>query len=199
MDAEGHSGRESWRRKNETAFPAKHRQIARTLLFSIGIILGVAGCAGYQFGNNSLHRRDLQTIHVPIVRNDSWRPLLGVQVTEALQKAIQLKTPYRVVSDPSADSTLTCRVVNDTKRVLTETLTDEPRALEATETIEVTWVDRQGNVLFENRFLPPGELAFLFNQAVDFVPEAGQSMASTQQRAAERLADEIVNQMEFRW
>lgn len=173
--------------------------IAWALVAGLGWLLVVSGCAAYQFGNASFYRRDLQTIYVPVIRSDSWRPLLGVQATEALQKAIQLRTPYRVVYDPSADSTLTCRVVNDTKRVLTETRTDEPRALETTEMIEVTWVDRQGNLLFENRFLPPGELALLFNQAVNFVPEAGQSMASAQQRAAQQLADEIVSQMEIRW
>lgn len=166
---------------------------------TIGSSILSAGCAGYQRGSGTLFRRDIQTIYVPIVRNDGWRPNLGQQVTEALQKAIQLRTPYRLVGDASADSTLTCRILNDTKRTLTETTTDEPRALETTLTIQLTWVDRRGNLLMENRFLPPGEVAFLFNQSTDFVPEGGQSIATAYQRAAERLADEIVNQMELRW
>lgn len=157
------------------------------------------GCAGYQLGSATLYRNDVQTVYVPIVRNDAWRPKLGVQMTEALQKAIQLRTPYRIVNDPSADSVLTCRVTSENKRVITETRTDDPRAIDAKLTIQVTWVDRQNNVLMENSFVPPEDIAILFAQGVDFVPEAGQSISTAHMRAIDRLADEIVGQMEARW
>lgn len=120
-------------------------------------------------------------------------------MTEALGKAVELRTPYKVISSPSADSTLTCRVTNQTKRTVTEARTDEPRAVETLISVELTWTDRQGNLLMENRFVPQGELAFYFSQGIDFVPEGGQSMATAQMRAVERLADQIVNQMESRW
>ena len=120
-------------------------------------------------------------------------------MTEALQKTVELRTPYKVISDPSADSTLTCRLTSQTKRTVTEAITDEPRAVETLLTVELTWTDRQGNLLMENRFVPQGELAFYFVQGVDFVPEGGQSMATAQLKAVQRLADQIVNQMEARW
>ncbi|MGN6544607.1 MAG: LptE family protein [Aureliella sp.] len=161
--------------------------------------VSIAGCAGYQVGAASLYRSDVRTIYVPIIRNDTWRPELGVELTEALQKAIQQRTPFRLVNDPSADSVLTCRVVDETKRVITETRNDDPRALRAKLTVQLTWVDRQGNVLMENRFIPSDDVAFLFSQSVDFVPEAGQSISTAYLRAIQRLADEIVGQMEVRW
>ncbi len=172
-----------------------------TLRIACALILPTVllGCAGYQLGSATLYRNDVRTIYVPIVRNETWRPQLGVQLTEALQKAIQLRTPYRLVNDPSADSVLTCRVLNENKRVITETRNDDPRALEAKLSIELTWVDRQNNVLMENRFVPPEDIAFLFSQGVDFVPEAGQSISTAYMRAIDRLADEIVSQMEVRW
>lgn len=159
----------------------------------------LTGCTAYQLGNSSLYNPNLRTIYVPIVRNDTFRHDIGVQLTEAIQKAIELRTPYKVVADPSADSTLTSRITSQTKRVLSETATDEPRAVETLLTIELVWTDRQGNLLMENRFVPLGELSFYFIQGADFVPEGGQSMATAQQRAVERLADHIVNQMEARW
>lgn len=168
-------------------------------LLCASLSLGVSGCAGYQLGAASLHRPDVRTIYVPIIRNDTWRPWLGVQLTEQVQKAIQLRTPYRIVNDPSADSILTCRVLNENKRVITETKNDDPRALNAKLSVQLTWADRQGNVLMENRFVPPDDIAFLFAQGVDFVPEAGQSISTAHMRAIDRLADEIVNQMEVRW
>lgn len=163
------------------------------------LITQLCGCASYQFGNDSLYNSNIRTIYVPVVRNDTFRAQLGVQLTEALQKAIELRTPYKVVGDPTADSTLSCRLTSETKRVITETRNDDPRALDALINIELTWTDRRGNLLMENRFVPPGELAFLFAQSVDFVPEGGQSISTAHQRAIEQLADTIVGQMETRW
>ena len=157
------------------------------------------GCARYQFGTQGLYNPNVRTIYIPVVRNDTWRHEIGLQLTEALQKAIELRTNYKVVANPSADSTLTCRLTTQTKRTVTEAVTDEPRAIETLLTMQVTWTDRRGNLLMENRFVPQGELAFHFVQGNDFVPEGGQSMATAQLRAVEGLANQIVNQMEVRW
>jgi hypothetical protein len=134
-----------------------------------------------------------------MVRNDTFRHELGPLLTEAIQKAVELRTPYKVVADPSADSTLTCRITTETKRTVTEAITDEPRAVEALMTVQLTWTDRRGNLLMENQYVPPGELAFYFVEGVTFVPEAGQSMSVAYTRAVENLADAIVGQMELRW
>lgn len=165
----------------------------------LGLTVLMAGCAGYQLGNSSLFNPNIRTIYIPMVRNNTFRHDLGPQLTEALQKEIELRTPYKVIGSSTADSTLTCRVTSQAKRTVTETGTDEPRVVEALLTIELTWTDRQGNLLMENRFVPQGELAFFFSKGVDFVPEGGQSFATTQQRAIEQLASQIINQMEVRW
>ncbi|MFO0921936.1 MAG: LPS assembly lipoprotein LptE [Pirellulales bacterium] len=183
-----------WQRAKE---PAEKVFFRRTALL-LGLLC-LSGCAGYQVGTQSLFRNDIRTVHVPIVRSDSFRPELGVRLTEAIQKRLEARSQYKIVSDANADSVLTCRLTTDSKRVVTETKTDEPRQLKTFMTVEATWLDRRGNVLMENRFLPPGETAFYFAQGADFVPEAGQSMATSQQRAIERLADHIIDQMEARW
>lgn len=163
------------------------------------VLILCGGCASYQLGNSTLFNPSVRTIYIPIVRNDTFRSDLGRQLTEAIQKAVELRTPYKVIGDPSADSTLTCRVSSDSKRVITETRTDEPRAIDAQITVELTWLDRRGNLLMENRFVPPGEYSFLFSQTAQFVPEGGQSISTAYQTAIEQMADEIVNQMEARW
>ncbi len=165
----------------------------------IGTVLSLTGCAGYQIGTASLYNPRIRTVYLPVVRNDAWRPELGVQLTEALQREIETRTPYKVVASPAADSTLDCRITTQAKRTVTEVATDEPRAIETQVSVQVSWTDRQGNPLMENRFLPPGELAYSFTQGIDFVPEGGQSMATAQMEAMQRLAREIVNQMEMRW
>lgn len=159
----------------------------------------LAGCAAYRIGNDSLYNPNIRTVYIPIVRNDTFRPMVGVQLTEALVKAVELKSPYKVVGDPSADSTLTCRVTSESKQVITENRTDDPRAIDAILTIELSWLDRRGNMLMENRFVPPGQFSLLFTQSGHFVPEGGQSISTALQHDIERLAEMIVQQMETRW
>ncbi len=133
----------------------------------------LVGCAGYRMGTRTLYRQDIRTVHVPIIRSESFRPDIGVRLTEAVQKRIEDRTPYKIADETTADSTLVCRINFDTKRVLTETRTDEPRDLRVTLASEVNWTDRLGNVLMQNRFLPPGETLFIFrNEPISYRKEA---------------------------
>ena len=145
-------------------------------LFAVFLVLALmTGCAGYQIGTRSLYRNNIRTIHVPIIKCDSFRPELGVYLTEAVQKEIEQRTPYKLTN------------------------TSEPRLLQAVITVELSWNDQRGQSLFENRFLPPGETTYYFAENVSLVPEAGQSISAANQRAIERLANHIVDQMELRW
>ncbi len=118
-------------------------------------VLSATGCAGYRMGVRSMYRQDIRTVHVPIIRSDSFRPDLGVRLTEAVCKEIEDRTPYKIADASNSDSTLNCRITFDSKRVVTETTDDDPRDLRVTMVAEVNWTDRIGNVLMENRFLPP--------------------------------------------
>jgi hypothetical protein len=159
----------------------------------------VFGCAGYKIGTKSLYRTDVRTIHVPIIKSESFRPELGVMLTETVQKEIERRTPFKHTNIETADSVMTCTLTADTKRVVSETNLDEPRLLQSIMNVEVSWIDRRGMPLIETRFLPPGETTFYFSENVDFVPEAGQSISTANQRVVERLANHIVDQMEARW
>lgn len=159
----------------------------------------IPGCLGYSIGTRTLYRNDVRTIHVPIIKSDSFRPELGVNLTEAIQKEIERRTPYKLADLATADSILTCRITADSKRVIGETGTDEPRLLQSVMSIEMSWVDRRNLPLVETRFLPPGETNFYFSDNADFVPEAGQSISTANMRMIERLANHIVDQMEARW
>ncbi len=62
---------------------------------------------GYQFGNRSLYSPDIRTVNVPMFKSNTLRADLGEWLTEAVVKEIELRTPYKVVSSPLADSVLT--------------------------------------------------------------------------------------------
>ena len=175
-------------------------QVFRSLLLLlVASVLACTGCASYRYGAASLFRPGIRTVHVPVVRNETFRHDLGVRLTEALVRKIEARTPYKVTGDPNADSVLQCRVVREGKRVLTETKTDDPRALDAAITVRANWFSRNGEVLMQNSIVPTGQFAIDFGQDSRFVPEAGQSIDTATEAAIEKLADRIVSQMEFRW
>lgn len=169
------------------------------IVIGIAVALMPAGCAGYRIGTRTLYRNDIRTVHIPIIKSDSFRPELGVQLTEALQKEMERRTPYKHGELATADSIMNCRLTSENKRVVGETGTDESRLIQSTIAVEVSWVDRRNLPLIETRFLPPGETTFYFSENADFVPEAGQSISTANQRVIERLANHIVDQMESRW
>jgi Lipopolysaccharide-assembly len=168
------------------------------LTFAICLAM-LSGCAGYQVGANSLYAPDVSTVYVPMIDSDSYRRDLGERLTEAVVKEIELKTPYKVVSSPDADSILSARLITDTRRTLIENVADDPRVSEIEMRAEVTWLNRRRLPIApaQSLALPP-EL-IVINQTANLIPEAGQSVATSQQQAIERLAQQIVSTMEAPW
>ncbi len=157
------------------------------------------GCASYRMGSQTLYAPDVSTVYVPMIESDSFRRDLGERLTEAVVKEIELKTPYKVVGSPDADSILSARLVSDTKRVTVENRNDDPRAIELNMLAEITWLNRRREPLRLPTTVPlPPELLPV-NQTASLIPEGGQSIATSQQQAIERLAQQIVSTMEEGW
>lgn len=174
-----------------------HPWSAYCLLPSACCLLLLPGCAGWQFGQRSLYRQDITTVHVPIVQSDSFRRNLGERLTEAIVKEIELKTPYKVVDAASADSILACRIASESKRVLSESRNDDARDIDTDFFVQMSWSDRRGDLIAGGGRLPFSPLLLNISQQASFVPEGGQSLATAQQEAIQRLAEQIVGQMEF--
>jgi hypothetical protein len=165
----------------------------------IGLVLLAAGCAGYQVGNQSLYPSSIHTVYVPMFQSVSFRRDLGERLTEAVIKEIESKTPYKVVSNPPADSILTGRIVGENKRTVIPSSVGGPREAELLLRVQVTWIDNQGNVLRQSDPIPvPSEIATVTDSAAVF-PEYGQSIATGQLEAMHRVAEQIVGMMEAPW
>jgi hypothetical protein len=169
------------------------------LMLGMLCLIMAGGCTPYRFGARSLYCEDIRTVYVPVAKNDTFRHDLGVRLTEAVIRQIETRTPYKVTGDPNADSTLSVRFTSESKRVLTESTSDDPRALDALVTVQAAWVDRQGNPLMQNRLSVGANLATEFVQSDRFIPEAGQSVETSLQASIDDLAERIVSQMESRW
>jgi len=169
---------------------------ATWLVAAIGLL---PGCAGYQLGQRSLYRPDIRTVHIPVAQSDSYRRYLGERLTEAVVKEVELRTPYKVVDSDTADSVLSVRLVSDTKRVINNNRFSEPRDIETDFFVQTNWIDRRGDLIMSHEDVPAAPLLVNLGQQANFVPEGGQSLVTAQQEAIQKLAQQIVGQMELAW
>jgi len=157
------------------------------------------GCAGYHIGNESLYPAGIQTVYVPVCKSNSFRRGFGEQLTEAIQKEIEKKTPFKVVGTPQADSTLLCTIVGEKKTVVARDIYNDPRELETKIQIQVQWLDRDQNLIRQMNPVPVPPDLVTISETQTLVPEVGQSVATAQLQTIQKLAKQIVGLMETPW
>ena len=163
----------------------------RGLLAALSLLI-CSGCAGYHLGNQYLYRGDIRTVHVVMFESDSNRRFLGQRITEAVIKEIEAKTPLTLTDPQITDSYIRGRILRDTKQVVGENRNDEPRSLSVGWLVEVDWVDRAGTPLMQRQTIR-------ISEDTVFIPEGGQSISTAQQEIVERVARQVVNQMQSPW
>jgi Lipopolysaccharide-assembly len=188
-------------RQSLPPIPGSHPLPTRRRMLALGLagLLACAGCAGYRMGTASLFPADIQTVYVPVFQSDSYRRSMGERLTELVIKEIEERTPYKVVSSPDADSILTGRITNDTKRVVIEDQHDQPRDVQMNFVVQVSWVDRKGDLVSQGGTVPVPAQVVELSQTADQIAEFGQSTATAQQQTLERMARQIVSLMENPW
>lgn len=160
------------------------------------LMTSVTGC-GYMIGSPPV--QGVRTVHVPVFQSESHRRNLDYLLTEAVQKEIKTRTPYRLTDAETADTILKGRIIDVRKTPLSETRFDDPRELQLQVGAEVTWTERATGRILQQYVFPVGpELLHHASQA-SFAPEAGHSLATAQQESTSRLASQIVDLMEAGW
>ncbi len=164
--------------------------LALLLLLAVPVL---SGC-GYTVGNG--FNPEIRTVSVPIFENETFRRGIEVQLTEAVQKEISKRTPYRLAKGLDADTRLTGKIVQTRKDVLGENQFDDPRDLQVSLMIVTKWENlRTGEVLAQQE-VPLSPNAIPISLQAEFAPEVGQSLATGTQEAIDQLARRIVNMME---
>jgi hypothetical protein len=167
-------------------------------------ILGYTTKPNYDLG--------IKTVRVPIFENATFRKGLEFQLTRAVIREIEAKTPYKVVSAGCpADTELTGRIVYLNKLIVTRNQLNEVREAETDLAAEIVWRDlRTGEILSSPKprgdipppppgaILPPPKPVTVTSQA-GFIEEIGQTLATAEQDNVNKLAVQIVSQMEKPW
>lgn len=160
----------------------------------------------------------VRTVHVPIFENNTFRRGLEFDLTRAVIREIEAKTPYKVVSaDCCADTELKGRIIALNKNLLNRNQLNEVREAETILAVELVWRDlRSGEILSRPRLgrpgdpLPPPDLPpdapplpppppVLVHSVGGFIPELGGSLTTAEKQNVDRLAVQIVSMMELPW
>jgi hypothetical protein len=136
---------------------------------------------------------DVKTVFV-FFKTQSFRRDIQLQLVEAVEKEISLRTPYRVVGDPKkADSLLSGTITYSDKNLVVEAPTNLPRQLNATISIRVNWTHNPPNEVEKNR------LPTLVSETINFVPEVGETSMTAFYEVVQSIAKQIVDMMEQPW
>ncbi|MBL4885583.1 MAG: hypothetical protein JKY95_13755 [Planctomycetaceae bacterium] len=156
----------------------------------------LSGC-GYMVGGP--YDPEIRSVHVPIFTSDLFRRDVHLELTEAVQKEIQSRTPFRLSSAENADTRLTGRLIEIRKDVLGETSFDDARQLQLSFAVEILWEDTQGGQLISKSSVPLDRKTHQLLSQSNFAPEIGQSYATAKHEAITQLARRIVDKMETPW
>lgn len=171
--------------------------VRATLLAALACITMLPGCAsspsqGYAF--DSTFDESIQSVAVPIFRNETTSRGLEVQLTEAVMKQIQQRTPWHLAPTDRADTTLV-GVISSTRLTV---LSDDPQTGLVQEqavriTIRFEWRDnRSGDILVaRDGYSASG----VFSPA----RKVGDRIEFGQRAAIDELAHDLVSDMRSSW
>jgi hypothetical protein len=161
----------------------------------------LTGCIGlgYKVGTKSLFGQDVQTVYVPVFQSDSFNRDLAERLTETVCKRIESRSPYKVISRPTADSILEGQIISQNKGVTIVNNYSDPREIQGTLNIQIKWRDRRNNDLRQFDTIPWHDGSGRASAAGYLVAEYGQSELTMEQQQIENIADQIVGMMEIPW
>jgi Lipopolysaccharide-assembly len=186
------------------ALPNARRLLA---LLSTAVLLSFAGCGtfgrspstdseGGFFGWHFYAPFDTSEVKTVAVffKTNSFRRDVEKQLTEAVQKEITMRTPFKLESDHTkADSLLSGVITYTNKGLVVEAPTNFARELNMTINVAVKWT-RNPPTEIEDRQLPT-----MVVETINFVPEVGDTTLGATNHVVQALAKQIVDMMEQPW
>jgi len=170
----------------------------KTLIFSaIAAAVIITGCdqvdPNVGYSTQSLYRTDMHTIYVEMFESESFRRGVEFELTRALAQQIEIKTPYKVVSDRRKADTIIYGTID---RITENTLIqqrelDRPLQNEVILVATVTWQDRRdGTLILDGQKI---------RVAGDYIALLGAGRDSAAKEASNQAALRIVETMQKIW
>lgn len=176
--------------------PGSPRPAIAAVLVLLAMPVLLTGC-GYAVG--SAVDPHIRTVAVPTFESGAFRRGVEQQLTEAVQREIRLRTPFRLAHAGDADTRLRGKVVSVGKRVLGLGPSDDPRQVEFEIAVEVVWEDLRDGRVLASRHVPISPDAVNLMTSGRSSLDVGQSARSAEYDAVRELARQIVDLMETPW
>ncbi len=175
----------------------RNAALMAAMLSMLAAWLVTGGCATDPRSGYSPHgvwSDDIATVHVPIFENETFDRNVEFQLTDALIKEIESRTPFKVAPLSRADTRLTGRIVNVERDQMSRSRdTGLGEEMVYTVTIDFEWTDlRTGRALVRRES---------FSAHGMFVPSAptGEPIELGQVGSVQKLAQDIVAEMRTTW
>ena len=173
---------------------------ARGLLafaLALALALGAAGCHADPtkgWSSASTFHTNIRSVAVPIIENDTLVRDVEFELTDALIKEIESRTPYKVTSVSTADTELRGTITRiDQDQLSRRRLGGLPQEMQVSISVDFEWKDLRENETLRDRrgFVAVGR----------YVPTdpLHEPFELAQHQAVERLASEIVSVMRADW
>jgi hypothetical protein len=136
--------------------------------------------------------KSVRTIAVPIFTNHTYRREWEFRLTEAIDKNIEARTPFKLVPQGQADTVLTGDIERIDEVVLTRIYgTNLPQESQLVVVVNFTWKDlRTGRILVERKE---------FNRSATEIPQLNERVYNSEQLAVEECAAAIIDQLQTDW
>ena len=170
------------------------RRFASLWLTRCLVLIGCGLFAGCGYTHRELFPDEYHSVAVRMFDNRTFYREWEVDLSEALVKEIELRTPYKVSGASSAGTLLQGRIVSIDQRTLSRRRVGGlPQQLEVSVVVDFTWTDqRTGQVIRERKG---------FESVGRYVPAApvGQPLEIARYEVVQRLAADIVSTMQANW
>lgn len=192
------------RKRVTSGFTTIRRLATRPLLAaacSAAVCVAWAGCAARDGGENDtgyhvgeLYPATYRSVAVPLFANQTLYTGLERNITDAVIKEIQSRTPYLVVDSDQADTVLRATILRVEKsRLSNQRRTGLSQELMYTVTIELKWTEsRTGRAIVERHQFETGDL-YIPSNPVGELPDLAAFAV------ADEIARDVVDLMAGSW
>ncbi len=154
-------------------------------------VLALAGCG---YSHVPLFPKEYRTVAVPILENRTAYRDVEFDLTEALIKEIELRTPYKVVKSGEADTIFTGTITAIEQRMLSRRSTGGlPQEMEVAVVVNYEWKNARTSESLRNRKGFAGVGRTVTAQPV------GEPFEIAQHQAVQQLARDMVSSLQAGW
>lgn len=152
----------------------------------------VASATGCGYSHKTVFPDDVQSVQVKMFGNRTFYRGFEFSLTEAVIKEIELRTPYKVVSNDAADTRLEGNIVG-VKQVSLSRRRDSglPEEMEMQVIVDFVWRNqRTGKIMTDRKGLAV---------VGRYVPPLNETLSAGEREAVQKMASQIVSSMAGNW